>query len=182
MSLNHKRRIFRSGAGSLHAMPSLGVLLAAAGGAATVIVTASLFIGPSEAPARVPANSHLSADAGQLAVIDGDTLRVGDHVVRLAGIVAAARGSVCHAGATEVDCGTEAANALAALVRGGGVVDCTIGGHDGAGRPEGDCVSGDVRLSEALVLGGWARADSAGLREAEAAARSAGRGIWRAGS
>jgi endonuclease YncB( thermonuclease family) len=186
VSLNHKRRIFRSHARSLpfrdRLLPSLGVLLAAAGGLGTLAVVASLFVRSSDAPARAPAGRHLSAAAPRLAVVDGDTLRLGDQVVRLEGIAAPARGSVCHAaGEGGTDCGAAAANALALLVR-GGAVDCTIHGHDGEGRPVGYCRAGCTGLSEAQVLDGWARAETANLRETETAARMAGRGIWRAGS
>jgi endonuclease YncB( thermonuclease family) len=173
------------------------VLLAAAGGGVTIVVVASLFVRSSDAPARAPAGLHLSAAASRLAVVDGDTLRLGDQVVRLAGIVAPVRGSVCHgngkggsgtgraenggAGQADVDCGAAAANALAVLVR-GTAVDCTIHGHDDEGRPVGNCRAGGTSLSEALVLDGWARAEAADLRETEMVARTARRGIWRTGS
>jgi endonuclease YncB( thermonuclease family) len=182
VSLNHKRRIFRSGAGLRSAWPPPAVWLAAAGGLITLLVAGSLFVRSSEAPARAPALSHLSAESDQLAVLDGDTLRVGEHVVRLAGIAAPQRGSVCHGEAqTELDCGSAAANALAALVR-GRFVDCAIRGHDPQGRPAADCSVGGRRLNVALVQDGWARAEAADLQDAEAAARAAGRGIWRLGS
>jgi endonuclease YncB( thermonuclease family) len=179
VSLNHKRRIFRSNAGVKSVLPPVGLGLAAA--AATLLVVVSLFVRSSDAPARPPASGHVSAGADQLAVLDGDTLRVGEQVVRLEGIVAPARGSMCHgADQTELDCGSAAANALAALVRGRNV-DCTIHGHDGQGRPVGDCVAAGNKLSIALVQDGWARADAALLREPEATARAAGRGVWHSG-
>jgi endonuclease YncB( thermonuclease family) len=186
VSLNHKRRIFRSNAGALpfrgRRLPSLGVLLAATGGAATIVIATSLFVRSSEAPARAPDSSHISAPAATLAVVDGDTLRLGEQVVRLAGITAPARGSVCRgAEQGDVDCGAAAANALASLVR-GSPVDCTIHGHDNEGRPVGTCLAGTTPLSETLVLNGWARAETADLRIPETTARTAGRGIWRAGS
>ncbi|MGD0105385.1 MAG: thermonuclease family protein [Rhodopila sp.] len=186
VSLNHRRRIFRSSAGLVswrdRLLRSLGLLVAAAGGVATLVATTSLFVRSREAPAVAPISSHLSAAAGRLAVLNGDTLRVGEQVVRLEGVSAPVRGSVCHGGGpVEVDCGSAAANALASLVR-AQAVDCTIRGHDDHGRPVGRCVAGGTRLSEALVLDGWARAETAELRLPEAAARAAGRGIWRAGS
>jgi endonuclease YncB( thermonuclease family) len=143
---------------------------------------ASLFVRSSDAPAHVPAGMRLSAPAASLAVLDGDTLRLGDQVVRLAGITAPARGSVCHGGGQEsVDCGVAAANALASLVR-GSAVDCTIHGHDKQGRPVGNCQAGGTRLSEALVRDGWARAEADALREPETTARAARLGVWRTGS
>jgi endonuclease YncB( thermonuclease family) len=181
VSLNHKRRIFRSNAGAAPTWPSVGVWLAAAGGAVTLLIVGSLFVRSSDAPARQPASSHVSASSDQLAVLDGNTLRVGAHVVRLEGIVAPARGSVCHAAdRTEVDCGSAAANALAALVRGRNV-ECAIHGHDGQGRPVGDCAAAGNKLSVALVRDGWARADAATLSASEATARAAGRGVWHSG-
>jgi endonuclease YncB( thermonuclease family) len=181
--LNDKLRIFRQGSGPrLVNLPSPAVVLAAVGCAVTLLAVGWLFVRPSDAPARAPATSHVSASADQLAVLDGDTLRLGDQVVRLEGIVAPARGSVCRGdGSGDMDCGVAAANALAALVR-GRVVACTIGGHDCHGRPTGDCLAGGIRLSEAQVAGGWARAEIAGLRDTEASARAGGRGIWRGGS
>jgi endonuclease YncB( thermonuclease family) len=186
VSLNHKRRIFRPDPWTLAwrdwALPPIGVLLAAAGAVAALVVAASLFLHSSEAPALAPSSSHLTADADGLAVLDGDTLRVGDQVVRLDGIAAPARGSLCPGdGQAAVDCGAAAANALASLVR-GNAVDCTIRGQDGHGRPLAECLAAGRRLNRALVLDGWARAEAADLRQPEAAARAAGRGMWRTGS
>ncbi len=163
-------------------MPALGVLLAAAGGSIAIIVAASLFVRSSDAPAHATGLSHLFAPVDHVTVLDGDTLRIGNQVVRLEGVAVPARGSVCHeAGQASVDCGSAAANALANLVR-GAPVDCAIKGHDGQGRPVGDCLAGGTRLNVALVLDGWARADTANLREPESAARTARRGIWHTGS
>jgi endonuclease YncB( thermonuclease family) len=164
------------------AAPSLGVVLTAACAVATLLVGIALFMHAADAPARAPAEGHVSAAASDLAVLDGETLRLGERVVRLEGISAPARGSLCQdAGQTVLDCGSAAANALSSLVR-GSVVDCTIHGHDGHGRPVGDCLAAGRKLSAALVLDGWARADVADLREPEASARAARRGIWRSGS
>jgi endonuclease YncB( thermonuclease family) len=157
-------------------------MLAAAGGVTALAVVASPFVRSSDAPARAPSNQQLSASADRLAVVDGDTLLVGDRVVRLDGIAAPVRGSMCHAGSqSDMDCGAAAAEALASLVR-GNKVNCTIRGHDGQGRPVGNCRAGGTWLNEALVLDGWARAETADLRQPEATARAAGRGIWRIGS
>lgn len=178
MSLNRKRRIFRSNAAPLPfrgtALPAAGVLLAATGGVATVLLAFGLFVSPSHGPASASVANQIGAPAQELAVVDGDTLRVGQHVVRLEGIAAPARGSICGS----VDCGTAAANALSALVR-DRAVDCKIDGHDGQGRPYGACLASGVNLNEALVRDGWAHAVAANLRATEAAARAAGRGIWR---
>ena len=192
MSLNHKRRIFRPGATawlpSWRVLPSLGVTLAAVGGAATLLFAASFFVRPSEAPARAPVEGHILAGGDRLAVVDGDTLRMGDRVVRLYGIVAPARGSICqsddHAPAGQpgvdqprLDCGSAAANALGSLIR-GKTVDCAIQGHDALGRPVGVCLAAGRSLSDSLVSAGWAKAGAADLHGSEDNAKAARRGIW----
>jgi endonuclease YncB( thermonuclease family) len=183
VSVRHRRRIFKPSvrrAPLRLRLPPPGVWLAAVGGAATLGVASWLFVRSSDAPALAPADSHIGAPADKLAVLDGDTLRLGDWVVRLAGIAAPPRGSACRDGGQPMDCGVAAANALAALVR-GRAVDCTIKGHDDHGRPVADCVAGPVTLSAALVRDGWARAEGPALQADERSARAAGRGLWGSG-
>ncbi len=189
MSLNRKRRIFRPGPailptlarGAAFGFPAPGLLLAAAGGAVTLAAVTWLFIRPSDAPAHAPATQRLSAPATALAVIDGDTLRIGNDVVRLEGIAAPARGLSCGTkAAPDQDCGVAAANALASLILHAAIA-CTIKGHDDQGRPVATCVSAGTSVADALVRDGWARATTAAFRDSEAAARAAGRGIWRNG-
>ena len=185
MSLNRKRRIFRPGLGALPStgqnLPAPGVILAAIGGAATLVAVTWLFVRPTVAPAHAPASQILTAQPGKLAVIDGSTLRIGDDVVQLEGIAAPARGALCRtATAAEQDCGAAAANSLASMVR-FGPTTCAIHGHDDKGRPVAECVSGGVSLSEAMVRDGWAHAQAPALRATEAAARAVSRGIWRNG-
>jgi endonuclease YncB( thermonuclease family) len=180
VSLNRKRRIFRPSIGSVPRrslnVPPIGVVVAAVGGVATMALAAWLFVRPSYAPALAPLSSEIGASSAELAVVDGDTLRLGRQVVRLNGIAAPARGTDCGS----VDCGAAAANALAALI-GGHTVDCRIEGHDRQGRPLGTCQASGVQLNEALVRDGWAHAITASLRRTEDDARKAGRGIWRTG-
>jgi len=180
--LRHRRRIFKPNIRKVTMrrrlrLPPPGVWLAAAGGATTLAVAGWLFVRSSNAPALAPADGHVSAGAGALAVLTGDTLRVGDQVVRLAGITAPPRGSACQTAARTVDCGVASANALAALVR-GRAVDCTIKGHDDNGRPVADCKAGAVALSVAMVRDGWAHADAPALQQDEDAAHAAERGLW----
>jgi endonuclease YncB( thermonuclease family) len=162
-------------------LPPRGVWLAAAGGAATLAAAGWLFVRSSDAPALAPSLApgagHVSAGADALAVLNGDTLRVGDQVVRLAGITAPPRGSACRTVGQTVDCGVAAANVLAAMVR-GRAVNCTIKGHDDNGRPVADCTTAAVALNAAMVRNGWAHADAPALQQEEDAARAAERGIW----
>ncbi|HVZ08084.1 MAG TPA: thermonuclease family protein [Rhodopila sp.] len=155
--------------------------VAVCGGLAMAGGVTWLFVSPSGAPARAPASQHLAAPASKLAVIDGETLRIGDDVVRLAGIAAPRRDTRCEVrGGVSQDCGVAAANALAALVR-RGPIECTIHGRDSRGRPLGDCQTAGVSLSQAQVRDGWAVAREVSLKDMEAEARSAGRGVWRNG-
>ena len=117
-----------------------------------------------------------------VAVVDGETLRLADSVVRLRGVVAPARGRVCHRDdGTSFDCGAAAAQGLARLLR-DRAVTCRVAGRDQAGFPQGTCVAGDADLNAAVISAGWARAEpgSPALAAAEAEARAAGRGLWTA--
>jgi endonuclease YncB( thermonuclease family) len=175
--LNRKRRIFRANSPSAPrrglAAPSLGVIAAAAGGLVTIGLAGWLFMRPTYAPALAPTTSQIAAPAAEAAVVDGDTLRLGQQVVRLSGVAAPERGTPCGS----VDCGAAAANALSALIGGHGV-DCRIDGHDRLGRPLGVCQASGVELNQALVHVGWAHAITASLRASENDARQARRGLW----
>ncbi len=166
-------------------LPSVRALVVVAGVAVLLVAGWSIvryLQAPAAAPPAALPDGHIAAAADHVAVLDGETLRLGDQVVQLAGIVAPARGSVCRdSGLTPVDCGSAAANALASLVR-GRTVACAIDGGGRWGHPLGDCTAGGVDLGRAVVLDGWARATTAALREAESDARAAGRGIWHTGS
>jgi endonuclease YncB( thermonuclease family) len=156
-------------------------LIGAIGGAALM-----LFSSPATLFGRVPRLSgQLDADAPLVAVVDGQTLRLRETVIRLYGVVAPMRGQQCTgagAGAVQFDCGAASSEALAALVR-GHAVECRLDGRDEAGFPQGHCEAGGQGLNRAVVAAGWARADprASELAAAEAAARAQHVGIWRAG-
>lgn len=184
MPIDRPRRIFRrsarvsspSGLGRTVAIGLAGGL----GGAALVMVgmTTDLF---GRSP---PAPTALSASAAQVAVIDGDTLRLRETVVRLAGVQAPPRGSACHAVADgPVDCGAQAAAVLGRLVQAQDV-SCQLSGRDGMGRPQGRCEAGGQSLNSAVVASGWARSrgDDEQLALAEADARARHAGLWMAGT
>jgi endonuclease YncB( thermonuclease family) len=139
---------------------------------------------------RVPAlTGTLSAEPSDVAVIDGQTLRMHEAVIRLLGISAPPRGLSCEEASPGYDCGAAASAALAALVR-GHPVTCHLNGRDSRGFALGHCDSMGVDINQALVHAGWARAraDAAAgamppaFMEAEQQARAAGRGLWRDGA
>lgn len=142
---------------------------ALAGGSLVMLGLSGSLFGQMTSDVRV-----ISAAPGQVAVIDGDTLRLGGVVVRLSDIRAPLRGQPC---AGEPDCGGRAAAALASLVR-DQRVDCRVSGHDTLGRPAARCDAGGQDVNAALVRVGWARAETPALQAAEADARSHRRGIW----
>ncbi len=172
MSIDRPRRIFRSSsrpAAARGLVKTMAVGLAGAGLALAVVGVSGDLLGRMSPEPRV-----IAAAANQVAVIDGDTLRLGGVVVRLSDLLAPARGQTCAAGP---DCGGLATAALAALVR-DRAVECRVSGHDGMGRPAGRCQADGADLNTALVATGWAQADTAALAGAETEARTHKRGIW----
>ncbi len=111
-----------------------------------------------------------------VAVVDGETLRLSGQVVRLEGIAAPHRGEACR---LPTDCARAAALRLASLVR-DRRVDCTVNGADTIGRAVASCEAGGTDINRAVVASGWAfaSASSPGLKEAEQSARAAHLGLW----
>jgi endonuclease YncB( thermonuclease family) len=183
LPLRRPRRIFRTGALPVprrHVlMPlSLGVIGAVCAGGLVLAVMSSDLFGRAPAPA-----GQVAADPAHVAVVDADTLRLSDRVVRLLGISVPPRGRTCRDGSgQDFDCGVAATNALAALVR-EAPVDCQVRGADRMGRALAVCEAGGRELNRALVDAGWARADDSSptLEAAETTARSQRRGLWASG-
>ncbi len=174
MSLDHPRRIFRSGSRAAPRRLGRTILVGLAGafGCAAVVMvglSGDLF------GRNTPGPTGIAAAAADVAVIDGQTLRLGSTVVQLGDLHAPARGQSCAAGP---DCGSLATAMLASLVRDRDVA-CVITGHGPQGRPVGRCNAGDRDVNDALVLAGWAQASDPVLAGAEQAARARRRGLWR---
>lgn len=172
------RRIFRPSPAARLRLPLaavtgiglFGLLLSAA-------VPRDLFI-PSHALPLI------SASAGEIRVLDGETLRLGVQVLRLHALQVPERGrATCRDMAgRSTDCGAAAAEALAALVAGRDVT-CRIRGEDRHGRALGTCEAAGVEVNASLVAAGWALADAGAapaLAAIEAAAREGARGLWAA--
>lgn len=185
MSIRPPRRIFRR-AGPPARMRLARAVVWLALPAGLVAAGAALFSaasGPVVAQRPLPAVLMLAADAPQVSVVDGDTLRLRDTVVRLLGVAAPARGTGCGQGSgAPVDCGSRASVILAGLVS-HGRTECRLDGHDASGRPLGLCRSGGVEINRAVVESGWAAAepDQPSLDAAEHAAQAQRRGLWAAG-
>ena len=172
MPIRPPRRIFRSSF-RVPRLPravgfaAVGVLCA---GSAAVGLAA---LGPRLLGQTPVTSARISAGPADVAVVDGETLRVSGVVVRLAGVSAPARGDQCRPG---LDCGGAASSSLASLVR-DRFVRCDLE-DTGRARPVGSCFAGPEDLSRGVVERGWARADRADLRESEQEARNARRGLW----
>lgn len=138
---------------------------------------------PADLFGRVPVlTGEMHAESGQVAVVDGQTLRLRETVIRLQGVAAPPRGQGCRdAAGAGYDCGAAASAALAGLVR-GRTVSCQLNGRDENGFPQARCEAGGAEVNRALVAGGWARAVTpAGFTAEESAARGAKLGLWRGG-
>ena len=121
--------------------------------------------------------------AGPAAIVDGDTIRVGDTRVRLHGIDAPEASQRCNAavGGTWA-CGTEATRALRSAI-GAHDVSCQPVTVDRYRRTVARCFVGDIDLQAELVRQGLAWAFvrySHDYVSIEAEARAAHRGIWQA--
>ena len=166
-----QRRIFRPATAPRRwRAPAIGCGLI---GAVTLLATAF----PREPMRFASAEQRWSAGAAEVMVVDADTLRLGERVLRLAGLAVPERG-MARCGA--VDCAAGAADTLARLVR-GRAVECLVHGRDRLGRALGRCEAGGVSLNRALAEAGWALAEPADA-VLEGAARDAGRGLFTPGA
>jgi endonuclease YncB( thermonuclease family) len=157
-------------------------------GAALVVgaaIAAPLVFGialPSNLFGSAPTDRQWRAEANAIRVVDGETIGLGERIVRLDGVAAPPRGEACRSASGEVfDCGGAAAAALTRLVA-GRPVTCRIVGQDGFGRGLGQCDAAGADLNRALVGGGFAVATAAALRPSEAGARQGAQGLWAHGA
>jgi endonuclease YncB( thermonuclease family) len=185
VTIRPPRRIFNSqpakrGKGGAVGRTVMAGLVGAVIGAFVVLLAL-----PSDLFGRVPSPSgSIRADAAQVAVIDGDTLRLQETIIRLQGVAAPPRGFSCRrADGAAFDCGAAAVAALADLVRGRTIL-CHIAGRDNSGFPQGMCEAGETDINRRLVADGWARAraDMPAFSPEESRARRDQRGLWRGGA
>jgi endonuclease YncB( thermonuclease family) len=125
----------------------------------------------------------LTADGARVSVIDGDSLRIGGRVIRLADMDAVELHQSCRdANGVSWDCGHYARNALQEMVASGGL-QCRSRTSDRYGRAVSVCSTDAVKdLSAAMVAQGWAVSGDirrAGIHATEERkARTAKLGIW----
>ena len=172
-----RRRIFKG----RRSRPRFGgaALLLSAAVAAPIVLGVAL---PSSLFGSAPTDRNWRADADAIRIVDGETIGLGERIVRLDGIAAPARGEACRSPSGETfDCGGASAAALTRLVAGRPVA-CRIVGQDGFGRGLGQCDAGGADLNRALVGGGFAIATSAALRGQETMARQSAQGLWANGA
>ena len=155
----------------------------------TAVGAMLLLMLPADLFGRAPAlTGTVAAIPAQVAVVDGQTLRIGDTVVRLQGVAAPPRGTAClKADNSRFDCGAAASEALAHMLR-GQYVTCKLYGRDAAGFAQGLCEAEGRELNRGIVAAGWARARSespsfaaASFGDEESQARTAHRGLWQGG-
>ena len=123
------------------------------------------------------------AVSGPAQVTDGDTIRVGQHRVRLFGVDAPELSQRCGYGSASVACGKLSAAWLASRIN-GRAVDCEPRDRDRYDRVVAICRMGGIDINAALVEAGWAtayRKYSLAYAPAEARAKNLKRGIWAAG-
>jgi len=114
--------------------------------------------------------------SGRAELIDGDSLRVGGHEVRLKGIDAPEGRQTCSRSGAPWRCGDAARDALSRMI-GGEAIACAVSERDQFGRLLAKCRVGDRNLNADMVAAGMAVAYGAYERE-QAAAKSERRGIW----
>ncbi len=183
MSLQHPRRIFRPSSPIVARRGVSRAIGAALLGGLSIGLLLLLSLSSDLFGRAPPATGRVAAEAAQVAVVDGETLRLGQVVVRLLAVEAPERGEACTGADGLVhDCGAAAANALAALIR-GRPLDCRLRGQDRMARPLALCEASGVELNWAMVAAGWARAGRAlpELREEEKLAKVQRRGLWASG-
>lgn len=127
-----------------------------------------------------PVTAAAEQFSGQAAVIDGDSLMVGDKEVRLFGIDAPEATQMCSRQGQSWPCGAAASEQLGSKVS-GFEVRCTPTGTDRHGRTVARCRTGDTDLNRYMVASGYAlayRRYSSDYVAAEETAKVNKRGIW----
>lgn len=155
------------------AAPDLGPAPRAADAAASSVTGTAGRFAPGATARRV---------SGPARVVDGDTIHVASHRIRLEGIDAPEKAQACPAGGGRTwSCGEAAASHLADLIAGRDVT-CRVLETDGYGRLIALCRAGATELNRDMVESGYAWAFVKYSRRfvaEEARAKAAREGVWR---
>jgi endonuclease YncB( thermonuclease family) len=142
--------------------------------AAALSAVALLMLGARELERRLTTPTVV---AGFGEAIDGDSLRVSGHEIRLKGLDAPELAQWCdNQAGRRYACGVEAKRWLTARLR-RGAVSCRISGTDRYGRLLGACEAAGAPLNEAMVREGLA-VSAGGYEPAEQEARRQAIGLW----
>lgn len=115
--------------------------------------------------------------SGMARIIDGDSLRIGGHEIRLKGIDAPEGRQTCQKNGASWPCGEQARASLKAMIDGSTVV-CRWQERDQHQRLLAQCLVQDRDLNAAMVAEGWAVAFGARYIAEERRAKDARRGMW----
>jgi endonuclease YncB( thermonuclease family) len=115
--------------------------------------------------------------SGDAEVIDGDSLEIDQHRLRLDGIDAPERAQTCRRNGENWACGHAARIHLARLI-GNHSVECSVSGKDKYRRLLARCRVGERDINRSMVRDGMAVAFGKDYRREEAAARRAREGLW----
>ena len=141
------------------------------GGAALILAALIVF----------PASSFAQSVAGKAKVVDGDSLEIREHRIRLWGVDAPEFKQKCVRNKERWGCGYAATDALRRHLE-GATVKCVTVDKDDYGRLVAKCSVNQRSVNEWLVREGWAmdytRYSKGAYAGAQAKARSARRGIW----
>ena len=144
---------------------------------ALTLLAAAIFAGRDHWRLRRAQDDPFPANVtGVARPIDGDSLWVAGHEVRLQGIDAPEGRQTCRRGGEDWACGDEAYRELGRAI-GGDSVTCNFSRRDAYGRLLARCSAARRDLNAAMVRMGMAVAYGDYVRE-EAEARSSGRGLW----
>lgn len=143
----------------------------------SALIVAALFVCATCVPA-------VSAESitGQASIIDGDTVEIHEHRIRIWGIDAPESSQLCRgADSRRYRCGAEAANRLAEFTA-GKVVTCDPVYLDRFRRTVAQCFVNGVDMAEWMVRSGlaldWPRYSGGHYRAAQEEASRAEAGIW----
>lgn len=128
-----------------------------------------------------PLPAFAQSVSGKAKVVDGDSLEIREHRIRLWGIDAPEFKQTCVRGEQRWDCGYAATDALRRHLE-GATVKCVTVDKDDYGRLVAKCSKNQRSVNEWLVREGWAtdftRYSQGAYADAQCKARSAKRGIW----